>query len=280
MRTLLVCLPAFALGAEVVVVGDSWGAEGKAAFADMFASRGISLSIQNIAVGGTTASQWASASWARKFAEAVTNETKHVWLTIGGNDLQMYLPLCGLPCVPDAVSKIAANVHTFVDPVLAATPSVTIVQFGYDVLIFNHYPLCSTLGPLFIPQCVGHGISCTNTNFLSAMRDLVANASSGNERHTTIDISGTLQKAGGVPDAAVGKPNVDFYSPYQLMQDNCIHPTMDRGFDLVMDSFFDLYWSHFYTPTPIHGEVTDLPTPGWPPAANSTKMCGQLPCLF
>lgn len=277
-------------GAELLVIGDSWGSEGKGAFERMFSTRGIDVSIQNIAVGGTTSKDWASSRYTKKLMDAIGPETKHIWLTIGGNDLIADLPLCGLPCIDESVQKISSNIHSFIEPALNANPNAQVVQFGYDVLIFNHYVLCAGMGPVMVPQCKGD-IACTNSNFLGAMKSMLGNATSGVDRHTTIDISGTVQQEGGIANASVGHPNLAFYSPYQLMQSNCIHPTRGTssergGFDAVMDSFYELYFKPFYPAVSGRvGTVTDVPPPEWVIADNAANRmnnvaCGQMPCLF
>ncbi len=49
--------------AEVVVFGDSWGTYGEKAFEEMFSSRGYNTTVANVAVGGTTAAEWAQVSY-------------------------------------------------------------------------------------------------------------------------------------------------------------------------------------------------------------------------
>ena len=104
------CIAA-ANAAEVVVFGDSWGTEGKKAFQDMFDKRGVKVSINNVAVGGTTAAGWAKQPDALK--QAMDKDTKHVWVTIGGNDAQADLPGCGAKCIPKCINETLANTKAF-----------------------------------------------------------------------------------------------------------------------------------------------------------------------
>ena len=48
---------------------------------------------QNIAVGGTTAGEWASPLFLPKVKKAAPN-ADHIWLTIGGNDAIQNCPFC------------------------------------------------------------------------------------------------------------------------------------------------------------------------------------------
>lgn len=244
---LLLSLPACSLAAEVVVFGDSWGTEGKRAFQNMFDKRGVKVTINNAAVGGTTAAGWARQPDSLK--KEMAADTKHVWLTIGGNDAQADLPGCGTKCIPKCINETLANSKVFLDPAFAAFPDANVVQFGYDILIFNHFPTCGIKGLLLMPDCKGQ-TTCVNTNFRHLQTDYVNQLGSygGYKNHVPIDIAGAMQKAGGVAGADVGKPVLSQYSPYKFMQSNCIHAN-DEGFGHVFDAMWDRYWSKYYNAT-------------------------------
>jgi len=54
---LAITLISLSNAADIVVFGDSWGTYGRAAFADVMGKHG--LSVDNVAVGGTTAAGYA-----------------------------------------------------------------------------------------------------------------------------------------------------------------------------------------------------------------------------
>ena len=234
--------------AEIVVAGDSWGQEGRFAFHKMFASRGHNVSILNVAKGGSHASDWAK--WGLK--QHLSADTKHVWLSVGGNDAQRALPGCGLPCVPKLVNNTIAHILAFVKPTLAAFPNVQIVMAGYDILNFGLSERCYAEGLAFIPQCLG-GIECFNSHFTTALQHgLVEGAAAkAGPRLIAVDIRGTLQKAGGVAGADIGTPVLSKWSPKALMQTNCIHPTYGDGggFVAVMDALWATYFHKYYPAT-------------------------------
>ena len=240
------CIAA-ANAAEVVVFGDSWGTEGKKAFQDMFDKRGVKVSINNVAVGGTTAAGWAKQPDALK--QAMDKDTKHVWVTIGGNDAQADLPGCGAKCIPKCINETLANTKAFLDPAVAAFPDANIVQFGYDILLFDHYFGCKIKGELLFPGCKGK-TDCVNTNFRHLQTDYVEKlaAYGGYKNHVPLDLAGAMQKAGGVAGADIGKPVLSQYSPYKMMQSNCIHAN-DEGFGHVFDAMWDQYFSKYYNAT-------------------------------
>ena len=119
-------LPVASRAAEIVVAGDSWGAEGKTAFEEMFSHRSVNVTISNVARSGSRADQWAK--WGLK--QHLSEDTRYVWLSISGNDAQKVLPGCGLRCVDKLVNETKQNLRTFVQPALDAFPKVRFVMFG------------------------------------------------------------------------------------------------------------------------------------------------------
>ena len=71
--------------AEIIVFGDSWGTYGKKSFHEVFTEK-HGMTVDNVAVGGTTAAGWAKDKNALKDAVDKNPDAKYVWLTIGGND--------------------------------------------------------------------------------------------------------------------------------------------------------------------------------------------------
>ena len=60
--------------------------------------------------------------------------------------------------------------------------------------------------------------------------------------YSTVDLLGSLQAYGNVSGASIGNPNLDQWSPHDLMMENCIHPN-DNGFPVIMNNLWDLYFS-------------------------------------
>lgn len=81
------------------------------------------VSIANAAVSGLTAKQVAEKDPAA-LQRVLGEDTRHVWLTIGGNDAQYELPGCGARCVPQVVNQTLEATRAFVAPALAAFPKV------------------------------------------------------------------------------------------------------------------------------------------------------------
>ena len=232
--------------AEIVVAGDSWGQEGRFAFASMFEKRGFNVTILNVAKGGSKASDWAQ--WGLK--QHLADDTRHVWLSISGNDAQRHLPGCGLPCVPALVNNTKRNIKTFVLPALAAYPRAQLVGFGYDLMNFG-YGLnyeCFAKGLALLPQCAGaHHVRCINEHFSgSIQRDIFEALAAETERFVAVDIRGALQAAGGLANASAGHPDLSLWSPAELMQKNCIHPDWGEGWITIMDALWETYFSKYY----------------------------------
>lgn len=238
----LFSLLSLAFGSEIVVVGDSWGTEGAKAFREMFSKRGIQVTIDNIAVGGSTAADWAKTP--NRLRDAVKADTKHVWLTICGNDAKDNMVGCGARCVPKVVEGCLRDTAKFLEPMWHDHPDVNVVQFGYDILIFNHWAECALIGEAILPDC-GLNTTCRNSQFRRLQYEYVDVLTKSYPNHHAVDIAGAMQKAGGDNHADIGAPDLTKYSPYKFMQSNCIHAN-DIGFGHVFDALYDVYFQHFY----------------------------------
>ena len=76
----------------------------------------------------------------------------------------------------------------------------------------------------------------------ATMEKVARTLPAGNKgRYTVVDLQGTLQKAGGVPGAAVGRPNNTAFSPSRFMAD-CIHAN-NEGFGLIFAALWDAYFA-------------------------------------
>ena len=129
--------------AEVIVFGDSWGTYGRKSFEQVMSKHG--LTVDNVAIGGTTSEDWAKDKYALKETVDANPDAKYVWLTIGGND-----------CTPKMIANwdideirrvVKADTKVFLDVLFEAHPNIKVVQFGYDLFDFtNNNLLCSALG--------------------------------------------------------------------------------------------------------------------------------------
>lgn len=79
------------------------------------------VSIANAAVNGLSAKQVAEHD-PTALRRALGDDTRHVWLTIGGNDAQLGIAGCGDRCFPQFVNQTVAATRAFVAPALAAFP--------------------------------------------------------------------------------------------------------------------------------------------------------------
>jgi len=239
--------------ANVVIAGDSWGEEGGSAFQGMLSTYSPNTTLNNIAVGGTTALEWIAKLGALK--TAITSDTTHVWLTLGGNDaIQGPLPVCGLvqkksaeECTTEELSRIKKHMITIIESIHKDSPKVRVLGFGYDILGMGKLPICPPLARGIFPQCIdaAEGFNtCFNTQFvrIQAMWEELAQTY---DYVDTVSMLGTLEAAGGDTSASTGKPDLAKFSPNSLMQTNCIHPTQgwDGGFGVVFKKQWTLYWS-------------------------------------
>ena len=84
-------------GAQVIVIGDSWGEEGHEYLQDVLKSHANTkdLEVKSYAVGGTTTANWIKPP--TKVVDDINknSDAQYVWLTIGGNDAgtQNYISL-------------------------------------------------------------------------------------------------------------------------------------------------------------------------------------------
>lgn len=65
-------------------------------------------------------------------------------------------------------------------------------------------------------------------------------------QHTAVNLLGTMQAgSGSVPGAAIGKPNLAYWTPGDLIQSSCIHAN-DKGYDMVFAALWDAYFAKHY----------------------------------
>lgn len=240
---------------KILVAGDSWGTEGAKSFRKVMHEHSPDTEIHNIAIAGTTAANWMN--WPmfgslKKHAESAD----YLWLTLGGNDALFNIPKCSQDknktaqeCADEFMGTVVPRFEKILEGIHEANPNIKILGFGYDVLGMNKLPLCPPIALEVFPQCNhapegGSGsdyISCWNKQFTRIHTDGWERFAQKYDFVDTVNLLGSLQAAEGDPEAAIGKPNYAKWSPKDLMQVNCIHPT-DAGFEIVFENLWDLYW--------------------------------------
>eukprot|EP01083_Nonionella_stella_P024849 68458_1 len=243
------------LADQVLVAGDSWGEKGHPFLQNVLASHNNTkdLKVKSYAVGGTTTSDWISPP--TKLLDIVNEnpDAEYLWLTLGGNDAADYMPKCTRrhpypdeTCINNIVSIMVNNTMIMLDPVLKQYPHLQVVQFGYDILNFQK-DICSFYGSDLIHGC-DDTPSCINPQFIKLQTDFIpAVKQIFGRNYNGIDLLGTLQMNDPkhrYPNVTVGNPDLDAWSPRELIQDNCIHPTEPQGFTDVFEEMYNVYWRH------------------------------------
>jgi len=246
----------------MLVVGDSWGSDGPSwkEMRDMFARHGVPAEVKSAAKGGTTACQWAGEGHGTALIEATKELFPHlpegkgpdfVWYTLGGNDLvdHSYTNCSSraksvadqLRCL-DAISKV---IDECTDLMLEAFwekyPNSVVVQCGYDLPCEQGQCIPQPRNP----YC-GTNVTCMNLGAVYFQRVQVDARAKRYPRskYIGLDVLGTVQAAGGVPGAAVGKPILDKGSPCSLMT-GCVHPIYNKsGAIAIAEAFWNLYFKN------------------------------------
>ena len=271
---------------DIVVFGDSWGAYGAGPFATVMGKHG--LTVDNVAIGGTTAAGWAADPQALKKAVDKNPDAKYVWLSIGGNDALHTMP-SGEP-IASIMAKAAQNTYTFMDVLFEAHPHIKVVQFGYDILNWKSNGVeCEIYGDTIWGHYCNHPIdntTCDNTQFERLQNEyveVVAKHYRGLGRdYTAVNMVGTLQAAGGVPGASTGHPVLSQPSPANLLMSNCIHANQ-VGFTYIFEELYKLYFAQFAeapkaAPAPLQVSGSWLATKGARAAATHYEDPGAGPC--
>eukprot|EP00995_Heteronema_vittatum_P000420 NODE_1055_length_1081_cov_260.770349_g736_i0.p1 GENE.NODE_1055_length_1081_cov_260.770349_g736_i0~~NODE_1055_length_1081_cov_260.770349_g736_i0.p1 ORF type:complete len:279 (+),score=129.77 NODE_1055_length_1081_cov_260.770349_g736_i0:60-839(+) len=241
----LIC-QTLAIKNRILIAGDSWGTEGAFPFLEMLRRHNASLGVVNVARGGTTSDNWAGELLPTLLSAIENNPDLEVmWFTIGGNDARNRLPICALlggssdKCVAELQAHCLANIEGKIMPaVWAKNPKLRVVGFGYDLMGFGKLPLCPIEALAIFPHCEDSPV-CVNTQFIK-IQTVWDMMSKKYPLVDTVNLLGSLQAAAHMPGASVGHPNLAHYSPDDLMQSNCIHPT-PTGFGYVFDNFWNLY---------------------------------------
>lgn len=92
-----------------MVFGDSWGSFSKDQFEMMFIDHGHpEITVDNVAIGGTTASFWATMPNSLSNAVDDNPDCEWVWLSIGGNDGKPVPLALLLPFLPFFISFLSS----------------------------------------------------------------------------------------------------------------------------------------------------------------------------
>jgi lysophospholipase L1-like esterase len=236
---------AFVQSADIVVFGDSWGTQGGASFKKMASSHGLTVS--NHAVSGSTAAQWAKPGKVNDLTNWVeqNKDAKYVWITIGGNDAADGME-AGQP-ISKILGDFQKNERKFIEPLFKAVPNIKVVQFGYDILFWDYFECTATATAIFGKHCGKHGSAnftvCAN-HLMFQVQDAIVSLAANYTQLTAPNLMGSLQKAGGISAADIGKPNDKFFSPnkYTGPTKFCLHAN-DEGYDIIFKNLWDLYFS-------------------------------------
>eukprot|EP01084_Bolivina_argentea_P176649 305633_1 len=238
----------------VVVIGDSWGTHGHDNLQKVLRQKGTNLTVKSYARGGTTTDWWAKKP--NLVSEIVSENptAEYVWLTIGGNDVIDFMPDCTQDktiqqCIDIILPRAMNNTQTFLDPLVKDHSKIKIVQFGYDLPNLQENVLCRSIGKDIINGCDGVA-SCINPQF-AKVQTLYVDALPAlyPSNLVAINLLGSLQAQEKYSGVTLTNPDVTKWSPKNLMEDNCIHPTrMGRpeepaGFDIIFENMWDAYWS-------------------------------------
>lgn len=224
--------PTPAWAEDVVVFGDSWAEFSGDELAETFIRNGHpEITVDNQGIGGTTAGYWAAAPWALPYAVSLNSDAQWVWLSIGGNDVFGYYS-SGQGAI--AAESIDRDIRIMLDELFAYYPRMQVVMFAYDFVNFEQSVECIAMASVYMP---GMNTQAINETFLHDIGEVQKAIAADYPNVSFVDVWGTLQKAGGVPNA----PNVQFPSPAAYMAD-CIHAN-DDGYRILHQALYDAYWA-------------------------------------
>jgi len=167
----------------------------------------------------------------------------HVVLSVGGDDFLEIEPRKGAD--PDVIlAEMLANTDIILDKLFKEHPTVKVYQFGYEIMDWPASSYCSGYGYNLLHKVCPLGVTdveCCNKKFIHYIQtgyvDVLGVRYAGKHPYHAINLLGTLQHAGGVPGAEVGRPVLSKYSPSKYVIKaadplGCVHLT-PPGFNLV-----------------------------------------------
>lgn len=133
------------------------------------------------------------------------------------------------------------------DPVFEQHKDINVIQFGYDILNFQE-GICSTVGRDLIHGCDDKP-ECINPQFIKLQYTYIATMKQiySKYNYNNINLLGTLQMDDPkkrYPNVTVGNPDLSAWSPSELIQSNCIHPTRPEGFNDIFNEMYEVYWKN------------------------------------
>jgi len=177
-----------------------------------------------------------------------------VWLSIGGDDFLEGSPIISsLPPIPGIDPQWVLNkdmlprTEKLLEAAWAAHPHVSIAMFGYELLDWDGSSFCQGFEYEEFSrfECPGEqqrNVSCATHAQARLLQfeyvDALQRKYGATRPFQGLNLLGTLQQAGGVPDATPGHPNFDYYSPDEYVRQEgmpwgCVHLTTD-GFRIVL----------------------------------------------
>lgn len=217
------------MSAEVVLLGDSWGAFIGDSVRTQLNARGLkSVRIHNAAVPASTADEWQRGVHGTlpKLLASDTNAVS-IQLFLGGNDILRKLP--SSLAAAAAVEPTATNVVRVLAAIAAASPA-PILYSSYDYL-----PGPARTGGTALE------INRWMTELLTRVAQLVAADADLNARVTVLNALGTMQIHYGIPKLGLlpsdpALPNVELPGPSTAFADD-IHLTR-VGYDLFFRKLY------------------------------------------
>lgn len=267
----------------VMTFGDSWGDTGPTykIIDDAFKKNGVAVDSKNRAIGGTRACQWAAETKSRKNPKTTFNAGEalavaaeeefgadgpdFVWYTLGGNDLAFddEKSAClkkvqkfkdGLisdeakKCMKDSSDKAMQCTEQLLEPFFKKFPKAKLMQCNYDV------PCESSLCHSVIDGTFMGGAYCDGNKYCDNQMGVYwsevyvkqLRKKYSEPQYTGLDIFGTVQSANGIPDAAPGKPNLQYDSGDCKLRDEilCIHPAHGTK---MATAIGDQFWEQFFS---------------------------------
>eukprot|EP01083_Nonionella_stella_P211169 763811_1 len=237
----------------VVVIGDSWGSYGHEDLQKVLKQKGSNLTVKSYAIGGTTSTFWARDPNLVNELVSENPTAEYVWLSIGGNDVIDFMPDCTKKnpvdyCISIILPRVMNNTQAFLDPLVKAHPNIKIVQFGYDIPNLGENALCRNIGENIIYGC-NDTASCINPQFVKIQYLYVDALPALYPQLTSINLLGSLQLQDKYAGVTLTHPDLTKWSPADLMESNCIHPTRvgrgsePAGFDVIFTNMWDAYFS-------------------------------------
>merc|ERR1711907_649714 len=220
---------------RILNFGDSWAWLGEGELKKTLGKFGVSTTTH--AIPGAPVSLFALTPKTLLNQVTKSNATA-VILSVGGNDFLEQEPK------PSAdkdriLAEMLRNTDKILMPLFTERPDVHVYQFGYELMDWSSSVHCKGYGnALLRRQMCPLGwidVECCNKAQQSYLQQkyvdaLAAKYKAKGYHYHGLNLLGTLQAAGGVPGAAVGAPNLKFYSPEKyVLKDStplgCVHLT-------------------------------------------------------